>query len=285
MMLTEKTFRGSAANLHYVEGPKGGPALLLLHGLTQRWQAFLQLMPQLTQTHHLFAPDLRGHGRSARVKEGYRGEDYSHDILEFTDQIIQQPVVIFGHSLGGMVGVYVAGCRAQVVRGLIIGDSKLFMRDLNGSMYGEMFEKTLALLQASLDFARLKQGVTEMILHSPVYGEVLMKSLPGCDEPYLTAWARSLSQLDPETVKMTMDGRAAENWRPEEFLPKVKCPTLLMQADPKMGGLMADDDVKQARELLPNAQQVSLEGLGHSLHMSEAAPVVRVVTNFLSSLE
>jgi pimeloyl-ACP methyl ester carboxylesterase len=284
-MLTQKQFRGSAVAINYVEGPAGGPALLLLHGLTQRWQAFLSLMPHLTQTHHVFVPDLRGHGLSGRVRGGYRGEDYSHDILEFIDQVIKQPLLIYGHSLGGMIGVYVAGCRPELVRGLVIGDSKLFMRHLHGLMYGQLFEKTLAILRESSDFEHLRQSVASMVLPSPVHGEIPMKSLPGCDCAYLSAWARSLSQLDPDCLAMTLDGRAAENWRPEEFLPKVKCPTLLMQADPGLGGLMSDDDAKQARDLLPDCMHIRMDGLGHSLQMSEAAPVVRVLTNFLNALE
>lgn len=283
-MLTQKSFQGSVVSLNYVEGPPGGPGMLLLHGLTQRWQAFLSLMPQLTQTHHVFAPDFRGHGGSSHVKNGYRGEDYSHDILEFIDQVIRKPVVIFGHSLGGMVGAYIAGCRPGLVRGLIIGDSKLFLRDLHGTMYGEMFEKTLELIRQSQEFEFIRIGLAEIIVHSPVYGEVRMKDLPGCDEPYFAGWARSLSHLDPDAIAMTLDGRAAENWRPEECLPKVKCPTLLLQADPKMGALMSDESVRQAAELMPQAMHARVAGIGHSLQMSEAAPVQRVLANFLSGL-
>jgi len=283
-MLTQKNFKGSAVSLNYMEGPTGGPALLLLHGLTQRWQAFRSLMPHLTQTHHVFAPDLRGHGLSGRVKESYRGDDYAQDVLEFMDQVIKEPVVIYGHSLGGMVGVYVAGCRQQLVRGLVIGDSKLFMRHLHGLMYGQLFGKTLAIMRENSDYEHLRRSVPNMVLPSPVYGEMPMKSLPGCDCAYLSAWARSLSQLDPDCLAMTLDGRAAENWRPEEFLPKVKCPALLMQADPRLGGLMSDEDVKEARDLLPDSMHIRMDGLGHSLQISEASPVVRVLNNFLNSM-
>ena len=283
-MLTQKTFRGSSVSLNYMEGPEGGPALLLLHGLTQGWRAFAQLMPQLTQTHHVFAPDLRGHGESGHLKGGYRGEDYGDDILEFIDKVVNGPVIIFGHSLGGMIGVWAAGCRPERVRALIVGDSKLFLRDLNGSMYGEMFEKTLAILRQGQDYEHLRGAVAEMILHSPVYGEVPMKMLPGCDEAYIAAWARSLSHVDPETIEMTLDGRAAENWRPQEFLGKVKCPTLLLQADPKMGGLMTDEGVQRARTLLADVYHVQIKRIGHSLQMSEAAPVLRAVTNFLNAV-
>jgi pimeloyl-ACP methyl ester carboxylesterase len=283
-MLSDKIFKGSAVSLNYVEGPASGPALLLLHGITQRWQAFQSLMPQLTQTHHVFAPDFRGHGESGRVADHYGGEDYANDVLEFIEGVIKSPVMIYGHSLGGMVGVYLAGSRADLVRALIIGDSNLFMRDLNGSMYGEMFEKTLALLRHSRDFTDLKRAIPKMVLHSPIYGEVAMEQFPGCDEPYLAAWARSLSQVDPDTLQMTLDGRASQKWRPQEFLRKVQCPTLLMQADPQFGALMTNDGVRQARELLADSQHVCLEGLGHSLQMSDPAPVLRAITNFLNSL-
>jgi pimeloyl-ACP methyl ester carboxylesterase len=282
-MMIKKTFRGSASSLNYMEGPSGGPAILLLHGLTQRWQAFLPIMPQLTQTHHVFAPDFRGHGDSSHVPNGYRGEDYSHDIFELIDRVIPGPLVIFGHSLGGFVGVHVAGCRPDRITALVIGDSRLFLHAFNRTVYVEMFEKTLALLERSRDFDFLRRELPEMVLHSP-NGPVAMKSFPKFDEPYLTAWARSLSQLDPDTLRMTLDGRAAENWRPEEFLRNVQCPTLLMQGDPKFGALMSDDDVAQARELLQNSMHIRMEGLGHSLHISEPEPVLRALGNFLIAM-
>ncbi len=283
-MLTQKKFQGSAVTLNYMEGPASGPALLLLHGLTQRWQAFLSLMPHLTQTHHVFAPDFRGHGLSGRVKEGYRGEDYAQDIQEFIEQTIKEPVIIYGHSLGGMIGVYFAGCHPQLTRALIIGDAKLFMRHLHALMYGQLFEKALAIMRTNSDYEHLRKAVPEMMLPSPLYGEVPMRSLPGYDAPYLAAWARALSQLDPDCLVMTLDGRAAQNWCPEECLPQVQCPTLLIQGDPKHGGLLSDEDVKDARALLPKFMHVRLDGVGHGLQMLDTAPVLRVLTNFLSSL-
>jgi pimeloyl-ACP methyl ester carboxylesterase len=154
----------------------------------------------------------------------------------------------------------------------------------NRTVYVEMFEKTLALMERSRDFAFLRRELPEMVLHSP-NGPVAMKSFPKFDEPYLTAWARSLSQLDPDTLRMTLDGRSAENWRPEEFLRKVQCPALLMQGDPKLGALMSDDDVAQARALLRDSMHIRMEGLGHSLHISDPAPVLRALGNFLIAME
>lgn len=284
-MLTQKTFQGSVVALNYREGPASGPALLLLHGLTQRWQAFLPLIPQLALTHHVFAVDLRGHGLSGRVKDGYRGEGYGQDVVEFIDQVAKEPVVMFGHSLGGMVGIYVAGCLPRRVRALIVGDTPVFRQNANRAMFFEMFQKTLMLLERRLESESLRRELGEMVLHSPVYGETQMRSLPNIDEAYLAAWASSLSHMDPTALAMTLDGRASENWRPKEFLEKVECPTLLLQADPKMGGLMTDEDVAGARGLLRHSMHVQIQGVGHSLQMTEAAAVARVIANFLGGLE
>ena len=283
-MLTQKSFEGSAVALNYMEGPSDGPALLLLHGLTQRWLAFLPLLPQLVFTNHVFAVDLRGHGLSGHVKDGYRGEDYAQDIIEFIEQVVKGPVILFGHSLGGMVGIYVAGCLPKLVRALIVGDSSLFRQNANRAVYFEMFQKTLALLERRLDQETLRRELSEMTLHSAAFGEVQMKTLPNTDEAYLAAWASSLARMDPAALAMTLDGRAIEKWRPKEFLQKVECETLLLQADPKLGGLMTDEDVLGARGLLRKSLHVQVGGVGHSLQMSDAAAVGRVVTNFLVSI-
>ncbi|MFY9662418.1 MAG: alpha/beta fold hydrolase, partial [Terriglobales bacterium] len=73
--LVERTFdigEGQlAVRLNYAEGPAAGPPLVLLHGLGRRWQVFLPLIPALSMRWHIFAVDLRGHGKSSRVSRGY----------------------------------------------------------------------------------------------------------------------------------------------------------------------------------------------------------------------
>ena len=62
-MLTERQFDTGAVTLNYAEGPASGPPLVLLHGLSYRWQSWLAVMPTLALRWHLYAPDLRGFGR------------------------------------------------------------------------------------------------------------------------------------------------------------------------------------------------------------------------------
>jgi pimeloyl-ACP methyl ester carboxylesterase len=284
-MLKERSFQHGPVTLNFMEGPNNGPPLLLLHGITQRWQEFVQIIPALTSRYHLYALDFRGHGRSGRVKGGYRGEDYSHDVLEFLDRVIEDSALVFGHSLGGMVSLYLSAHYPSRIRAQAVGDSIIFGTDLAGTVLTSMFGQVRDLIVLDRSYEALCRAIPEMCLESPVFGKVPMKMFPGCDDAYLFAWARCLSQMDPDVLNMTLDGRAFLGWEPAELIQKINCPTLLIQADPKMGGLMSDYDVQQIKAACPNVQHALMAGIGHSLHMYDATPVVRALTNFLCTLE
>src|SRR4051812_47158999 len=104
-MLTERTFETGDVSINYAEGPRSGPPLVLLHGVTSRWQRFLTLMPVLTQRWHVVAADLRGHGRSGRVPGRYGVMEYAQDVIGLIRHLGDEPAVVLGHSLGAMVGV------------------------------------------------------------------------------------------------------------------------------------------------------------------------------------
>ena len=104
MNMDEKIYPRKEARLNYAESPPNGPPLLLLHGLTFRWQSFSALIPELSKRWHVFALDLRGHGKSDHNFPKYRYGDFVNDTVEFVTECVGQPAVIFGHSLGAAVG-------------------------------------------------------------------------------------------------------------------------------------------------------------------------------------
>ncbi|MGH9524741.1 MAG: alpha/beta fold hydrolase [Terriglobales bacterium] len=282
-MLIERSFSAGPATLNYVCSGESGPPLVLLHGITNRWEVFLSLMPYLTQRWRVFALDLRGHGRSSHVRDGYVGEQISLDVVKFLEEVVGEPAVLYGHSLGGMVTTYIASHRPELVRAAGLGDSPFFFSDVTESVYPEMFARLHQLLLQRMDLPDLVRAISEMPLHHPQYGEVLFKNIPFNDEAFLTWWACSLRLMDPQALEMAIDGRLGASWS-SEWVKRISCPLLILQADPKWGGLVTQRDVDAAKAANPLTVHVLLTNVGHSLHIHQPGPVIRALGNWLGSL-
>ena len=138
--IIERTFNGGEVSLNYAEVPANGAPLVLLHGLGRRWQVFLPLIPALSLRWHIFGIDLRGHGKSGRVARGYRMREYGEDVARLLRERVPQPAVVFGHSLGGMVGMWLAANHPGLVRALILGDNPIVRgRGVRNPMYAALF--------------------------------------------------------------------------------------------------------------------------------------------------
>jgi pimeloyl-ACP methyl ester carboxylesterase len=283
--LVEHSFDSGDVRLNYAEGPANGPPLVLLHGLGRRWQVFLPVIPALSLRWHIFAPDLRGHGKSSHVTRGYHGPQFSGDIAGFLRERVAAPAVLFGHSLGGMLAMQIASHHPELVRALILGDNMIVARQLQHPMYTALFSGLRDLARRGGSVEKIAEGIGKIVLPVPGTGDsVAIRELPGNDEPYLLSWARCVQQADPDTYEMTLDGSSLEGWDGEAVLRGITCPTLLLQGTPELGGLMSDADVALAAKLLPHHAHVKFRNLGHALFIQQPEPVLRAVTNFLESL-
>ena len=96
----------------------------MLHGGAWRWQEYLSLIPSLSRRWHTYAVDLRGNGRSGWVPGRYRLADFADDNTEFVERL-NAPVVLLGHSIGGVIALMVAARRPGAVKGMVIEDVPL----------------------------------------------------------------------------------------------------------------------------------------------------------------
>src|SRR5690349_4114087 len=82
-----------------------GPALLLIHGMagsSATWQAIL---PQLSKKYRVIAPDLLGHGESAKPRGDYSLGAFAVWLRDLLDELEISRVTIVGQSLGGGVAM------------------------------------------------------------------------------------------------------------------------------------------------------------------------------------
>jgi len=106
---------GEANTLH--------PPLLLVHGFgasTDHWRKNLE---ELGNEFQVFAIDLLGFGRSAKPHLQYSGELWRDQLHDFIAEVIGQPAILAGNSLGGYASLCVAAQRPQSAAGLILINS------------------------------------------------------------------------------------------------------------------------------------------------------------------
>jgi pimeloyl-ACP methyl ester carboxylesterase len=70
----------------------------------------------------------------------------------------------------------------------------------------------------------------------------------------------------------------------DELLPAIRCPVLLLQADPAAGGVMTDAEVERALPLLRQPRHVRLEQTGHFLFDPQKEPALRAMIEFFHSI-
>jgi pimeloyl-ACP methyl ester carboxylesterase len=110
--------------VHYVDfgGADDGPAVVLVHGLGGshlNWDLFA---PLLTPHARVWALDLPGFGRSE--PGGRNTSVYSNVAVlqRFLDEVVGEPVLLIGNSMGGMISILAAGERPDAVTGLVLLD-------------------------------------------------------------------------------------------------------------------------------------------------------------------
>ena len=114
--------------VHWVEygrpddGATGRPTLVLVHGLGGSHLNWDLLAPHLTPHAHVVALDLPGFGRS---EPGDRRASVHTNVVvleRFLAEVVREPAVLVGNSMGGMISVLVAARARRLVRGLVLLD-------------------------------------------------------------------------------------------------------------------------------------------------------------------
>ena len=116
-------WRGNS--IYYVRAgePSSNPPLLLVHGFGASTDHWRKNIAQLQEQFQVWAIDLLGFGRSAKPKQEYSGNVWREQLHDFITEVIGQPTVLAGNSLGGYASLCVAAEYPQSTAGLILLNS------------------------------------------------------------------------------------------------------------------------------------------------------------------
>ena len=217
-----------------------GPTVVLVHGLGSRATDWLAVARDLARDHRVVLTELPGHGLAAmpgRLALDDAALALDRQIAEYGDE----PVVLVGHSVGGLVAAAEALRSPSRVRALVLVETAL---------RPQMDEAGREALLASLDsdYAGTLRAVYESFGRDSVQGAGLAREAAAMDPAAMSAWVRIATGTD-------FRGRARE----------LRVPLLVVLSDRSWPVDETWDACADSLGYtgLPQARPVRFEGTGH----------------------
>jgi pimeloyl-ACP methyl ester carboxylesterase len=100
-----------------------GPAIVLIHGIAGNAQTWDEVIPPLAREHTVIAPDMLGHGESAKPRGDYSLGAFASGIRDLMIALEIERATIVGHSLGGGIAMQFAYQFPERVERLVLVSS------------------------------------------------------------------------------------------------------------------------------------------------------------------
>ena len=261
-----------------------GPPIVLIHGITASSVVWESVAPRLARHHTVLAPDLLGHGQSAKPRGDYSMGAFASGIRDLVLSLELGPVTVVGHSLGGGVAMQFAYQFPHLVERLVLVGAGGVTKDVNivlrlASL--PMGSETLALLRLPLVLPALQ-------LVGRAAGLMLGSTGVGHDLPDVL---RVLADL-PEpmaSAAFTRTLRAVVDWRGQIVTMLDRC--YLTESVPVQIIWGTDDVVvpvshaRMAHAAMPGSRLEIFERSGHFPFHDDPDRFIEVVERFIDSTE
>jgi pimeloyl-ACP methyl ester carboxylesterase len=94
----------------------------MIHGLTGSALNWMAVGPELSRTHHALALDLTGFGHTPLFHRSAALGANANLVHNFVEQVIREPTILMGNSMGGHIAILVAADHPRWVTGLVLVD-------------------------------------------------------------------------------------------------------------------------------------------------------------------
>jgi pimeloyl-ACP methyl ester carboxylesterase len=259
-----------------------GPVVLLIHGITGTSEQWNDVFPLLAEHYTVVAPDLLGHGRSAKPRGDYSLGAYAVGIRDLLIALGHHRVTVVGHSLGGGIALQFAYEYPVFAERLVVVSSGGLGREVHP-----------LLRAATLPGAELVLPLIahERVLSAGVFTGRLLKRIGLDAAPDLAEMARGYASLGDSdarqaflhTVRAVLDPRGQRVSATDRLYLAGMLPTLIMWGgrDP----LIPCHHAENAHEAIPGSDLEVFEQSGHFPHIDQPVRFARALIDFIDSTE
>ncbi|HRW05222.1 MAG TPA: alpha/beta hydrolase [Caldilineaceae bacterium] len=261
------TIASNGITLHYTRTGGDKPPLVLAHGFSDDGLCWTPVAKQLETEYDVIMVDARGHGRSDAPDGGYHAQTMATDLAGVITGLGLNKPVVMGHSMGGSTTMALAGFFPDLPGAIIIEDAGA------GNIMADKSPEALARLQGWHDRMEMLQRKThaELIEHAHTV-------TPTWAEPELEPWAHAKLRFNMKALDRS--DAVPLDWA--ELLGNIKCPALLLYADPERGGGVTAERAAEMQAMLPQLQTVHIAGAGHNIRREQFEAYMDAVQSFLA---
>ncbi|MHB8466115.1 MAG: alpha/beta fold hydrolase [Acidimicrobiales bacterium] len=258
-----------------------GPVLLLIHGIAGSSRAWSAVMPLLADKFTVIAPDLIGHGESAKPVGDYSLGAYASGLRDLLAVLGIERATLVGQSLGGGIAMQLAYQHPECCERLVLVDSGGLGREV-----------TWVLRLLTLPGAEY----TMPVLFPPFvrdWGNTVARTLhrlglrsAGAAESwraYASLTESANRRAFVRTIRAVIDPGGQSVSANDRLYLAARVPTLIVWGD--KDGIIPVEHAYAAHEAIRGSRLEIVAGAGHFPHVQEPARFVEILTDFIATTE
>lgn len=266
--------------VRYRRGGAGEP-VLLIHGLAGSSRTWKPVMPALARHHDVIAPDLLGHGESAKPMGDYSLGAFASGLRDLLAALDIPGATIVGHSFGGGVAMQLAYQHPELCHRLVLVGSGGLGREVSWilrlvSMPGAEYFMPLVFPRPVADRgAEVSRFLHGRGMHIPHLGEIwrAYSSLAGAENR--KAFVR--------TIRTVIEPGGQVVSALDRLYLASHLPTLIVWGE--NDDIIPVSHARTAHEVIDGSRLVLLEGVGHFPHVEAPETFVATLLQFLDETE
>jgi len=275
-MITAHNVQANGLTLHYHRTGNDKPPMILLHGITDHGLCWEDVVTVLQADYDLILPDVRGHGLSDVPPSNNTFKPLVEDVVALIQALDIEKPILFGHSLGAITSLSLAGFYPDLPKAIILEDPPPWWMPVDGDA-----NETIAIerVQGAHEWLTLLQS-------KPLDALIAMQKAetPHWSDTELRNWADAKLKVSLDVPDL-FGANDYHAWDWDELLATVACPTLLIRADVEQGAIVTPESADYLLGHVQLSEVAHIAGAGHSIHRDKFDDMMGVVKAFLGKYD
>ncbi len=254
-----------------------GPAILFIHGIAGSSRTWRFVLPELANEYSVIAPDLLGHGNSAKPPGDYSLGAYASSIRDFLAAIDVSRATIVGQSFGGGVALQLAYQYPELCERLVLVDSGGLGKEVSWLLRIFTLPAAEYLMPALFPgFLRSKGDALNKFfydkgLRSPKYSEIWAAYASLTDSENRAAFVRILKAV------IEPGGQSVSAM--DKLYLAAHLPTLIVWGD--KDEIIPVSHAYRAHEAITGSRLEIIQGAGHFPHVENPEKFTEILRDFM----